>query len=138
MKKKNKFLYNLMLGTSTILIFNLLVICCTSIKPNNSFNSNYLGSATTIPAGRDFELGGNNNGSFSTEVSNVGKTTVTVSQRKLDGELTLFGQLKSGEKRVFQFVAGSTAIFANPSSISAELGLRVIGDKNLRMGYSLE
>jgi len=119
----------------TALAFSLLLSNCHSSKPD-PFSSNYLGSATTIPPGKDFELGGNGNGAFSAEVSNVGSKPVTASQRQSDGQVTALGQLQPGEKRVFQFATGSAAVFANPSSQSAELGLKVIGDRNLRMGYA--
>ena len=116
------------------LVLTLLLSNCRSGGP---FTSNHLGSATTIPAGRTFELGGNGNGTFSAQVSNVGSKLVMVSQRQSDGQMTALDQLRPGEVQVLNFVAGSTAVFINTSVQSlAELGLKVIGDTNLRMGYA--
>jgi hypothetical protein len=117
----------------------LVAVLLDSCRFNNPFGSNYLGSVTTIPAGRTFELGGNGNGAFSAQVSNVGSKPVTVSQRQSDGQVTALGQLKPGDVEVLNFVAGSAAVFVNTSAqSSAELGLKVIGDKNLSMGYAKE
>ena len=117
----------------TSLALTLLLSHCRSGGP---FNSNYLGSATTIPPGKTFELGGNGNGAFSAQVSNVGSRAVTMSQRQSKGQVIPLGQLQPGDKQTLTFVAGSTAVFTNPSTQSAELGLKVIGDTNLRMGYA--
>ncbi len=119
----------------TVLVMTLLLSHCRSGGP---FSSNYLGSATTIPPGKTFELGGNGNGSFSAEVSNVGRCAVAISQRQSNGQVTTLGQLQPGAKQTLTFIAGSTAVFANTFSQSAELGLKVIGDTNLRMGYAKE
>jgi hypothetical protein len=119
----------------TSVALTLLLSHCRSGGP---FSSNYLGSATTIPPGKTFELGGNGNGAFSAEVSNVGSCAVAVSLRQAKGQATALGQLQPGDKQTLTFVAGSTAVFANASSQSAELGLKVIGDTNLRMGYAKE
>lgn len=119
----------------TALALTLLLSHCRSGGP---FSSNYLGSATTIPPSKTFELGGNGNGAFSAEVSNVGSSAVTISQRQSNGQATALGQLQPGDKQTLTFGAGSTAVFANPSAQSAELGLKVIGDTNLRMGYAKE
>jgi len=118
-----------------VLVLTLLLGNCRS---GGLFSSNYLGSATTIPPGKTFELGGNRNGAFSAQVRNAGSCTVLISQRKSDGQVTALGQLEPGDQRVLEFAAGATAVFANASSRSAELGLRVIGDTNLRMGYAKE
>ena len=119
----------------TALALTLLVSHCRSGGP---FSSNYLGSATTIPAGKTFELGGNGNGSFLAEVSNGGGCAVAISQRQPNGQVTPLGPLQPGAKQTLTFVTGSTAVFANASSHSAELGLKLIGDTNLRMGYAKE
>jgi|GEM_PF-2344860 len=117
----------------------VLALLFTNCRSGGPFTSNYLGSVTTIPAGRTFELGGNGNGAFSAQVSNIGSKPVTVSQRQSDGQVTALGQLKPGDVQVLNFVAGSTAVFINTSAqSSAELGLKVIGDKNLSMGYAKE
>ncbi len=121
---------------ATALVLSALLSNCRSEGP---FHSNNLSSATTIPAGRTFELGGNGNGAFSAQVSNVGSKLVTVSQRQSDGQMTALGQLKPGEVQVLNFVAGAAAVFVNTSAqSSAELGLKVVGDTNLRMGYAKE
>ncbi|MBC7568829.1 MAG: hypothetical protein H7319_03720 [Spirosoma sp.] len=119
----------------TVLALTLFLNNCRSSDP---YRSNYLGSATTIPPGKDFELGGNGNGAFSAQVRNVGGSAVAISQRQSDGQVTSLGKLQPGDQRILQFVAGSTAVFSNASAQSAELGLKVIGDTNLRMGYAKE
>lgn len=119
----------------TALTLTLVLSHCRSGGP---FSSTYFGSATTIPPGKTFELGGNGNGSFSAEVSNVGRCAVTISQRQSNSQVTPLGQLQPGAQQTLTFVAGSTAVFVNASSQSAELGLKLIGDTNLRMGYAKE
>ncbi len=122
----------------TLIAVLALTLLLSNCRSNGPFSSNYLGSATTIPAGRIFELGGNSNGAFSAQVQNAGSCTVLISQRQSDGRVTVLGQLEPGKQRVLEFATGATALFANASSRSAEIGLKVIGDTNLRMGYAKE
>jgi hypothetical protein len=136
--KKSCVIFLLITKLVMAVFLTLFFISCSSVKSSSLFKSNYLGSATTIPPFKNFELGGNGNGAFSVEVRNVGKKPVTISQRQSDGKVTLLGQLNSGAKLIFQFSEGSTAIFTNTSNQSAELGLKVVGDMNLRMGYASE
>lgn len=118
-----------------VLTLALLLSSCLS---NSPFTSSALQSVTTIPAGKTFELGGNSNGAFSAQVSNVGSVVVAVSQRQADGQVTVSGQLKPGGQQTLTFASGATAVFANASAQQADLGLRVVGDTNLKMGYAKE
>ncbi|WP_461053449.1 hypothetical protein [Spirosoma arcticum] len=104
----------------------------------NCRSLSFVGSVTTIPPGKEFELGGNSNGAFSAQVRNIGAVSVTISQRRSDGQATALGQLRPGDQQSLQFLAGATAVFVNASVQSAELSLSLTGDTNLRMGYAKE
>ncbi|MBC3788663.1 hypothetical protein [Spirosoma utsteinense] len=108
----------------------LLLTNCRSLV------GSYVGSVTTIPPGKEFELGNNQHGAFTAQVRNTGAVLVTVSQRQSSGLATPIGQLKPGDQQKLQFSAGTTAVFGNTSAQSAELSLSLTGDTNLRMGYA--
>lgn len=120
--------------TITVLIFTLALTNCRSIS--SPFGSTKLTSATTIPPGKTFNLGGTENGAFSAWVRNVGSVVVAVSQRQADGRVTALGQLQPGDRQTLTFTAGSTALFVNASSREANLYLELVGDTNLKMGYA--
>lgn len=114
----------------TALALTLLLSDCQSSR-------SFVGSVTTIPPGREFDLGGTNQEAFSAFVKNIGAVTVAVSQRSASGTLTTLGQLKPGEKRLLQFETQTTAVFVNASpDNSATLSLELSGDRNLSMGYA--
>ena len=98
--------------------------------------SSFVGSVTTIPPGKEFELGNNQHGAFAAQVRNTGTVLVTVSQRQPNGLATSLGQLKPGDQQKLQFGPGATAVFKNASAKAAELSLSLMGDTNLRMGYA--
>ncbi|MBO0931470.1 hypothetical protein [Fibrella aquatilis] len=91
-------------------------------------------SRTTVPPGKEFELGSKNG--FTARVENVGTVPVTVSERQADGRVTQLGQFKPGDQQRFDFAAQSTAVFVNATIHPAELKIVVNnGDKNLTMKY---
>ena len=122
----------------TIIITLTFALLLNNCRSSNPFTSSALQSATMIPAGKTFELGGNGNGAFSAQVSNVGDVVVAVSQRQADGQVKSLSQLKPGDQQTLTFVAGATAVFANAFAQDANLGLRVVGDTNLKMWYAKE
>lgn len=107
----------------------LLTNCRSSV-------GSFVGSVTTIPPGREFELGNNQHGAFAAQVQNTGAVLVTVSQRQPNGLTTPLGKLKPKDRQKFQFGDGTTAVFGNATAQSAELSLSLTGDTNLRMGYA--
>ncbi|WP_375446486.1 hypothetical protein [uncultured Fibrella sp.] len=114
----------------TALALSLFLSNCQSIR-------SFVGSVTTIPPAREFNLGGTNQEAFSAFVKNIGAVTVAVSQRSASGTVTTLGQLKPGEKRLLQFETQTTAVFVNASpDNSATLSLELSGDRNLSMGYA--
>lgn len=114
----------------TALALMLLLTNCRSSV------GSFVGSVTTIPPGREFELGNNQHGAFVAQVRNTGAVPVTVSQRQPNGLTTSLGQLKPRDYQKLQFGTGTTAVFGNASAQSAELSLSLSGDTNLRMGYA--
>ena len=123
----------------TIIALLTLALLLANCRSSNPFTSSALQSVTMIQPGKTFELGGNANGAFKAQVRNVGGVAVAVSQRQADGQVTALGQLQPGDQQTLTFVVGSTAVFVNASpQREANLGLSVVGDINLKMGYAKE
>lgn len=94
---------------------------------------NALTSALTVQPGKQFELGGNQNGAFTVQAKNVGDVAVTISERRAGGQRLPFGTFRPGAQQTLRFSSGSTAIIDNPSDKPARLDLVVTGDTNLSM-----
>lgn len=96
-------------------------------------SQNILHSDLTVRAGKQFELGGNQQGAFTVQVKNVGDVPVIISERQTDGQQPIRGTFQPGDAQTVRFSKGSAAIVDNQSPKSARLDLIVTGDKNLTM-----
>ncbi|HZH95249.1 MAG TPA: hypothetical protein VEY06_05155 [Flavisolibacter sp.] len=108
-----------------IMFVSLMALCmaaCSMLK-----------SDLTVQPGKQFELGGNQNGSFAVQVENRGNVPVTITERKAGGENISLGVFEPGAQQTIRFSAGSAAVVTNESKKPARLFLTVSGDKNLSM-----
>lgn len=92
-----------------------------------------LKSDLTVRPGKQFELGGNQKGSFTVQVINKGDVPVTLIERKRNGQKVDLGLFGPGEQQSVRFSAGSAALINNTATKPARLSLTVTGDKNLGM-----
>lgn len=92
-----------------------------------------LKSDLTVQPGKQFELGGNQNGAFTVQVENTGKVPVTITELKTGGQKIALGVFVPGAQQTIKFSSGSAALIDNGSDKSARLTLVVSGDKNLSM-----
>lgn len=98
-----------------------------------SCNRNVLQSALTVQPGKQFELGGNQTGAFVVKAHNVGDVSVTLSERRANGQTVAIGTFAPGNRQTIRFAAGSAALVDNLTPKAAQLNLIVTGDKNLSM-----
>ncbi|WP_373513498.1 hypothetical protein [Persicitalea sp.] len=92
-----------------------------------------LKSDLTVQPGKQFRLGGNQNGAFTVQLKNTGQVPVTVSEQPATGQSVVLGTFRPGEGKTVRFAAGSAALVDNATDKSARLYLVVTGDKNLSM-----
>lgn len=95
-----------------------------------------LTSALTVPPGKQFALGGNQNGAFTVRLKNVGEVPVVIRERRADGQQVTLGTFQPGDGQIVRFAAGSTALVDNSSAKQARVDLVITGDTNLSMKYS--
>lgn len=94
-----------------------------------------LHSGLSIEAGQSFQLGENRHGAFQAAIENEG--TVPVELRAVDpSSVRTLGVLSPGASTVARFGAGEVASFVNDGDATAQLAVRVTGDKALSMGYA--
>lgn len=92
-----------------------------------------LNSDLTIQPGRRFELGGNQAGSFTVRLQNVGEVPVTIVEKKATGDSAALGSFAPGEQNTISF-APQSAVFINNATLKpARLFLVISGDKDLSM-----
>ena len=106
-----------------ILLLPLLVVAGT-------IRSNLL-----IEPGKQFILGGNQQGAFRVSAKNVGTVPVEIRERPQGGGTFGKATLAPGQSGVLKFAAGSTAVLLNPSGTKANLTLTITGDTKLGMTY---
>ena len=82
-----------------------------------------------------FILGGGENGVFRVSVVNRGGVPVRILERLEYGESINLGFLTLGERRQLKFLAGSAAVFSNPTTDTVYVKLRVKGQKGLTREY---
>lgn len=97
------------------------------------FSCSTLKSDLTIQPGKQFALGGNQNGAFTVNLRNVGEVPVTVISKKEGGDTVSFGRFAPGEQRTIRFTRRSAVLIDNASATPARLFLVVTGDKALSM-----
>lgn len=90
-------------------------------------------SDLTVQPGKQFRLGGNQNGDFTVQLRNNGQVPVTVSEQPADGMPVVLGTFRPGEGKTVRFAAGSAALVDNATNKPARLTLVVTGDKGLNM-----
>ncbi|WP_324678017.1 hypothetical protein [Hymenobacter sp. GOD-10R] len=88
-----------------------------------------------IEPGKQFVLGGEQQGTFKVAAYNKGTVPVTIKERPRGGGIFGKATLAPGKHATLSFGAGSAALLLNPSAQQANLDLRVTGDTNLRMDY---
>ena len=88
-------------------------------------------SGIIIAPEQDFVLGGNTNDFFNVTVVNDGDVPILLSERLVYGEAINLGLLTSGDRRRVSFLAGSAAVFTNPTKDTAQLILRIKGNPGL-------
>lgn len=96
-------------------------------------NRSVLQSALIVQPGKQFELGGNQQGAFTIKARNVGDVAVELSERRADGQTVALGRFAPGDRQTIRFAAGSAALVDNSTAKAAQLNLTVTGDKNLSM-----
>jgi hypothetical protein len=94
---------------------------------------NRLESGLTVQPGKQFELGGNQNGSFTVKTKNIGDVAVLITERQATGQTIALGKFVPGQQQTIRFAAGSSVLIDNSSTSAAQLKLIVTGDKNLSM-----
>jgi hypothetical protein len=113
------------LNTCAHLLFAVLLgslISCSTLK-----------SDLTIQPGKQFILGGNQDGAFTVNLRNVGNVSVTVTERKEKGDPESMGQFAPGEQKTLRFSRRTAVLINNAASQPARLFLVVSGDKDLNM-----
>ena len=104
------------------LVLSFFLAACSVLK-----------SDLTVQPGKQFELGGNQNGAFTVQVENKGKVPVTITELKAGGEKISLGVFAPGAQQTIKFSSGSAALVDNASDKPARLTLVVSGDKSLSM-----
>ena len=95
-------------------------------------------SHTTIKAGEQFVLGGQQRGAFRVKARNSGPVPVSVAERRADGGLQERGRLDPGQRAELAFAAGSAALVRNLGERPAEMDFVVSGDVSFGMGMGYE
>ena len=108
----------------------LLVLPLLAARPVGNIHS-----ATLIPSGQQFVLGGGQPGAFRVSAQNTGPVPVEIRERPQGGGIFGKAVLAPGQQETLRFLAGSTAVLLNPSRRQARLKLIIGGDTNLRMTY---
>jgi hypothetical protein len=88
-----------------------------------------------IEPGKQFVLGGEQQGKFKVAAHNKGKVPVTIKERPRGGGIFGKATLAPGQHTTLAFGARSAAVLLNPSAQQANLDLRITGDTNLSMNY---
>lgn len=112
-------------------LLSLLLLCLLSGL--SGCNRSMLNSLTTIAAGKQFELGGNQRGAFTVRFRNVGPVPVTLRERRPDGTTDSLGTFRPGQGNTLWFSPNAGVLIANVSAQPAQVSLTVTGDKNLSM-----
>ncbi len=95
-------------------------------------------SHTSIKAGEQFVLGGQQRGAFRVKARNSGPVPVSVAERRADGALEERGRLEPGQRAELAFAAGSAALVRNLGERQAVLDFRITGDVSFNMGMGYE
>ncbi|CCH54347.1 hypothetical protein BN8_03509 [Fibrisoma limi BUZ 3] len=93
-------------------------------------------STTLIDPGRQFVVGGNNNGAFTIRMRNAGSAPVELAERQHDGKVIPLDKLRPTEQRTLTYKPGSAALFTNSGKAMAVLKLTLSGDNALNMRYT--
>ena len=95
-------------------------------------------SHTSIKAGEQFVLGGQQRGAFRVKARNSGPVPVSVAERRADGALEERGRLEPGQRAELAFAAGSAALVRNLGERQAEIDVVISGDASYKMGMTYE
>ena len=95
-------------------------------------------SHTSIEAGKQFVLGGQQRGAFRVKAINSGPVPISVAERRTDGTLTELGRLEPGQRATLAFAAGSAALVRNLGERQAEIDVVITGDASFKMGMGYE
>ena len=95
-------------------------------------------SHTSIKAGEQFVLGGQQRGAFRVKARNSGPVPVSVAERRADGTLAELGRLEPGQRAELAFAAGSAALVRNLGERQAEIDVVISGDASFKMGMGYE
>ncbi|RIV17550.1 hypothetical protein DYU11_31375 [Fibrisoma montanum] len=93
-------------------------------------------STTLIDPGKQFVVGGNNNGAFTISLRNVGNVPVELAERQSDGKVIALDTLRPAGQRTLTYKPGSAALFTNSGKEMAVLKLTLSGDIMLNMRYT--
>ena len=94
-----------------------------------------LTSGLSIPAQERFHLGERPTDDFIASVENVGSVPVDILLSRNGGE-SFVARLEPGDKTEKGFLSGDGVLFENPSGVTANLRVRVWGERNLAMYYT--
>ena len=95
-------------------------------------------SHTSIKAGQQFVLGGQQRGAFRVKARNSGPVPLGVAERRADGILQERGRLEPGQRAELAFAAGSAALVRNLGDRQAEIDVVISGDASFGMGMTYE
>ena len=95
-------------------------------------------SHTSIKAGQQFVLGGEQRGAFRVTARNSGPVPISVAERRADGTLTELGRLEPGQRAELAFAAGSAALVRNLGERQAEIDVVISGAASYKMGMTYE
>ena len=95
-------------------------------------------SHTSIKAGQQFVLGGQQRGAFRVAARNSGPVPISVAERRPDGTLTELGRLEPGQRAELTFAAGSAALVRNLGERQAGIDVVISGAASYKMGMTYE
>lgn len=101
-------------------VMGLLITSCTSV------------STIVIPPQEEFVLGGNNRQVYSVKVQNRGDVVLQLTEKLAHDEEIDLGYLLVDDKKDMTFLAGSSAKFANTTTDTAYLKLKVASREELK------
>ncbi|MEO0042824.1 MAG: hypothetical protein RL329_2272 [Bacteroidota bacterium] len=105
----------------------LLASCCAS--------SCVLHSVTMIDTAKTFVLGEGQHGVYNATIKNIGIAAVEVFQKEAENAPTSIGVLQPDAEKSYRVGGTTTILFKNIGQRQAQIKIKLLGDKQLSMGY---
>ncbi len=94
-----------------------------------------LTSTTTIEPNQSFVLGGGKHDSYNAKITNKGKVDIEVFTERENEERKSLGVLKPNDRSEYSVAKNTKVIFKNLGDKTATIGIKLLGDTGLSMGY---